>query len=126
MSLIGYISSWALAIPCTSVVNHQVGAYCMVYPSIPIHQSENYKNIEKKLPLKCFADLLYGDSKIIYQDRRYTSDAQYIYRLFREFPCKICIYTLPQKKRRCTPTICPVDPGSLTLTKSHVNFMKWS
>ena len=35
-------------------------------------------------------------------------------------------YTLPQKKRRLNPAILPVDPGSLTLTQCHVNFVKWS
>ncbi len=36
------------------------------------------------------------------------------------------MYTLPQKKRRFNPSIFPVDPGSLTLTQGHVNFVKWS
>ena len=37
-----------------------------------------------------------------------------------------CKYTLPQKKRRLNPAIFPIDPGSLTLTQCHVNFVKWS
>ncbi len=35
-------------------------------------------------------------------------------------------YTLHQKKRRFNPSIFPVDPGSLTLTHGHVNFVQWS
>ncbi len=35
-------------------------------------------------------------------------------------------YTLSQKKRRFNSPIFPVDPGSLTLTQGHVNFVKWS
>ena len=35
-------------------------------------------------------------------------------------------YTLPQKKHRFNPSIFPGDPGSLTLTQGHVNFVRWS
>ncbi len=35
-------------------------------------------------------------------------------------------YSLHQKKRRFNPFIFPGDPGSLTLTQGHVNFVKFT